>query len=69
MEGEGDGHDWPDEERDPDEWVVGEEDVDPEAREEVEVTGDGEYTCAVCGERFVSEAELHKHLYRVGLVE
>lgn len=73
--------DW-DEERDPDEWIVEDQGADPEAVQDDfesvqddseaardEADGEGCYTCSVCGQAFDSSAELHRHLYRVGLVE
>lgn len=55
---------------DPDEWIVAGEGADAEA---IEADEDGQrvgrYTCGVCGKTFDSAVELHKHLYRVGLVE
>ncbi len=73
--------DW-DEERDPDEWIVEDQGADPEAVQDDfesvqdnseaardEADGADGYTCSVCGQAFDSSAELHRHLYRVGLVE
>lgn len=73
--------DW-DEERDSDEWIVEDQGADPEAVQDDfesvqddseaardEADGEGCYTCSVCGQAFDSSAELHRHLYRVGLVE
>lgn len=73
--------DW-DEERDSDEWIVEDQGADPEAVQDDfesvqdnseaardEADGADGYTCSVCGQAFDSSAELHRHLYRVGLVE